>query len=310
MNQAEKLVVIIGPTSVGKTGVGIELAKRHQGEVISGDSMQIYRGLDIGTAKATEAEMDGVVHHLIDILDVREDFSAAMFKELSAPIISRLNQNGQLPIVVGGTGLYIQSLIDNYNFVSTAGSDAFRAEMQQVMDREGSAGLYRQLCDIDPDSAVKIHPNDQKRIIRALEVFHLTAGNKLSESGKGISPYNLLYIGLTMDRKTLYENINKRVDIMIDKGLVEEARYLYELNLPADTRAMQSIGYKELFPYFQGEMSLDACVEILKQSTRRFAKRQLTWFRRDPRILWFEVDQMDRQQLLQKIDLAIAGKFY
>lgn len=310
MNQAEKLVVIIGPTSVGKTGVGIELAKCHQGEVISGDSMQIYRGLDIGTAKATEAEMDGVVHHLIDILDVREDFSAAMFKELSAPIISRLNQNGQLPIVVGGTGLYIQSLIDNYNFVPTAGSDAFRAEMQQVMDREGSAGLYRQLCDIDPDSAAKIHPNDQKRIIRALEVFHLTAGSKLSESGKGISPYNLLYIGLTMDRKTLYENINKRVDIMIDKGLVEEARYLYELNLPADTRAMQSIGYKELFPYFQGEMSLDACVEILKQSTRRFAKRQLTWFRRDPRILWFEVDQMDRQQLLQKIDLAIAGKFY
>lgn len=310
MNQAEKLVVIIGPTSVGKTGVGIELAKRHQGEVISGDSMQIYRGLDIGTAKATEAEMDGVVHHLIDILDVREDFSAAMFKELSAPIISRLNQNGQLPIVVGGTGLYIQSLIDNYNFVPTAGSDAFRAEMQQVMDREGSAGLYRQLCDIDPDSAAKIHPNDQKRIIRALEVFHLTAGSKLSESGKGISPYNLLYIGLTMDRKTLYENINKRVDIMIDKGLVEEARYLYELNLPADTRAMQSIGYKELFPYFQGEMSLDACVEILKQSTRRFAKRQLTWFRRDPRILWFEIDQMDRQQLLQKIDLAIAGKFY
>lgn len=309
MEVKNKLIVIVGPTAVGKSKLGIVLAKNHNGEIISGDSMQVYKGLDIGTAKVTEEEMDGIKHHMLDILDPREDFSSAKFKSYAEPIIHNINQQNKLPIVVGGTGLYIQSLIDNYSFITIESSDEFREEKYRFVEQYGSEALYKELQCIDPIAANKIHANDTKRVVRALEVYHLT-NKKISDvSNKEISPYQLLYIGLNMDRKTLYDNINKRVDIMIEKGLIEEVKVVMELNLPADSTAMQGIGYKELIPYLRNEMSLDECIEILKRNTRRFAKRQLTWFRRDERIQWFEVDQIEWTTIIEKIDKMIAGKF-
>jgi tRNA dimethylallyltransferase len=310
MMQLQNLIVIVGPTAVGKSSLGIEIAQKYNGEIISGDSMQVYRHLDIGTAKITKDEMNGIAHHMIDILSVTEDFSTAKFKDRAIPIIECINNNNKLPIIVGGTGLYIQSLIDNYNFISIDSSQEFREEKQQQLEKYGNEALYNELILVDSLAAQKIHPNDSKRIIRALEVFHITNGEKLSSiSNKSASPYNLMFIGLTMDRGKLYEIINNRVDTMIEKGLIQEVEQLWELGLPKDSTAMQGIGYKELFPYITGEKQLEECVELLKRNTRRFAKRQLTWFRRDLRIEWFQVDQMDKLSLLEKIDKIIAGKF-
>jgi len=310
MMQLQNLIVIVGPTAVGKSSLGIEIAQKYNGEIISGDSMQVYRHLDIGTAKITKDEMNGIAHHMIDILSVTEDFSTAKFKDRAIPIIECINNNNKLPIIVGGTGLYIQSLVDNYNFISIDSSQEFREEKQQQLEKYGNEALYNELILVDSLAAQKIHPNDSKRIIRALEVFHITNGEKLSSiSNKSASPYNLMFIGLTMDRGKLYEIINNRVDTMIEKGLIQEVEQLWELGLPKDSTAMQGIGYKELFPYITGEKQLEECVELLKRNTRRFAKRQLTWFRRDLRIEWFQVDQMDKLSLLEKIDKIIAGKF-
>ncbi|OEF96006.1 tRNA (adenosine(37)-N6)-dimethylallyltransferase MiaA [Desulfuribacillus alkaliarsenatis] len=309
MEKLDNLIVIIGPTAVGKSQLGIDIAKRHNGEIISGDSMQVYKNLDIGTAKVTVNEMDGIPHHMLDILEPDEDFSAAKFKSYAAPIIKDINSRNKLPIIVGGTGLYIQSLIDDYNFIDIEGSEKFREEKQLFVEQYGSELLYKELVQIDSNAAAKIHSNDVKRIIRALEVYHLT-NKKISElSKKGESPYNLIYIGLEMNRKDLYERINLRVDSMVDKGLIEEVKYLSNLHLPKDSTAMQAIGYKELFPFIRNEMSLDECIEILKRNTRRFAKRQLTWFKRDPRICWYDVGNNNWSTLLQKIDNLIAGKF-
>jgi len=310
MMQLQNLIVIVGPTAVGKSSLGIEIAQKYDGEIISGDSMQVYRHLDIGTAKITKDEMNGIKHHMIDILDVTEDFSVAKFKDRAIHIIQSINYNNKLPIIVGGTGLYIQSLIDNYSFIPIESSQEFRQEKQQQLQEHGNEALYNELVMIDSLAAEKIHPNDSKRIIRALEVFYITKGKKLSSiSNKTASPYNLLFIGLTMDRGKLYEIINNRVDMMIEKGLIQEVEQLWKLGLPKDSTAMQGIGYKELFPYITGENQLEECVELLKRNTRRFAKRQLTWFRRDPRIEWFHVDQMNKSSLLEKIDKIIAGKF-
>ncbi|WP_141709313.1 tRNA (adenosine(37)-N6)-dimethylallyltransferase MiaA [Desulfuribacillus stibiiarsenatis] len=306
----DNLLVIIGPTAVGKSKLGVEIARKHYGEIISGDSMQVYKECNIGTAKVSIDEMQGIPHHLIDVIDPREDFSVARFKEMVPPIISDIHKRGKLPCLVGGTGLYVQSLIDDYGFTDVQRSDIYRGELELVMQEKGERVLFEMLQVQDPESAIKIHPNDTKRIMRALEVYHLTDGKKLSSlAHKKESPYNLLYIGLNMERSKLYQIINQRVDIMIQKGLVEEVRFLLNNGISETSNAMQGIGYKEIIPYIKGEIGLEECVETLKMNTRRFAKRQLTWFRRDPRIQWFHVDEMDWSTIVEKIDVLIAGKF-
>ncbi len=302
----EKLVVIVGPTAVGKTKLGIELAKRLNGEVISGDSMQIYKGMDIGTAKVKSEEMDGVVHHLIDIKEPTESFSVAEFQSLVKPLITKLNQNGKLPILVGGTGLYISSVIYDYHFPDVPSDLNYRAEMEKFVEVHGVNTLHEMLREIDPISYDSIHPNNYRRVIRALEVYHVT--NKTIHDFQGeqsnISCYDVTIVGLTMERSTLYERINKRVDLMVEEGLIYEAQRLYELGV-RDCQSVQAIGYKEIYDYIEGRVSEEEAILNLKQNSRRYAKRQLTWFRNKMEIHWFEITEENFQEKFKEIHQLI-----
>lgn len=307
----ENLIVIIGPTAVGKTALGIKLAQKYNTEIISGDSMQVYRDLNIGTAKVTVEESQGIKHHLIDILDIDQKFSAADFQNQAKKIISKINAKGKIPIIVGGTGLYIESLIDNFNFLEVKEDPIYRQSLWNRLEKFGSELLHRELVEIDAKAANNIHPNDHKKLIRALEVHHLSQGyNKSSLSKKSQSNYNLLYLGLKKDRNQLYQTINKRVDQMIEGGLLDEAKYLLAANLDPETNSMLAIGYKELFPYLKGELELEACVDILKRNSRRFAKRQMTWFKRDERIIWLDRGQLSESEIIQKAEELINDKFF
>lgn len=287
-----KLIAIVGPTAVGKTAVAIELAKHIGGEIVSADSMLIYKGMDIGTAKPTEKERQGIPHHLIDIVEPWESFSVAEYQALAEKAIAGVAARGKWPILAGGTGLYVQSVIDPYDFTEIVTQPEFRQEMNLRVEREGSIALHRELAAVDPIAAAKIHPNDPRRIIRALEVFHFT-GRPISsywELHKKLPPkYDLLYIGLTMERSALYRRVERRVDQMIAQGLVEEVKSLLDAGVAPGSTAMQGLGYKEIVQYLQGQVDLETAVYILKRDTRHFAKRQLTWFRRDRRINWLEV---------------------
>ncbi|MEW6726954.1 tRNA (adenosine(37)-N6)-dimethylallyltransferase MiaA [Desulforudis sp. 1088] len=285
------LLVITGPTATGKTSAGIEAALRLNGEIVSADSMMVYRGMDVGTAKPTAAEMKGVPHHLIDVVDPDEDFSVACYQELAEKHIQEISARGKLPILVGGTGLYVRAVLDHYHFV--VGPDrALRRELQDAARARGVAWLHGQLAGVDPVSAQRLHPNNVRRVIRALEVYYRT-GRPLSSfqdrDHKTDPKYRTLVFGLICDRDEMYRRIEKRVDEMLAAGLVEEVRRLinrgYERNLPS----MKGLGYKEIAAYLAGETGLDEAVETLKRNTRRFAKRQLTWFRRDERIIWLDV---------------------
>ena len=295
------VLAVVGPTASGKTALSVELALRLHGEIISADSMQVYKHMDIATAKPTEDEKKGVPHHLMDFLDPTEEFSVARFCSLAKPLIAAISDRGKLPIIAGGTGLYVDSLLGNVDFAVTETDPNLRAELQRELDEKGIDCMLESIRAFDPDSADRLAAGrNPKRILRCIEVYRSTgmtqtALNALQTASE--SPYAAVKLGLTArDREYLYERINRRVDLMLDLGLLDEARAFYASS--CGTTANAAIGYKELLPYLEGRLSLDECVENLKRSTRRYAKRQLTWFRHDPDIHWFEIDCMSFDEIL------------
>jgi tRNA dimethylallyltransferase len=310
LDSKQKLLVIIGPTAVGKTKLSIEMAKRFNGEIISGDSMQIYRAMDIGTAKIQEEEMEGIPHHLIDIRDPDESFSVAEFQQLVRAKITEIAEKGKLPIIVGGTGLYIQSVIYDYQFSDAAADEAFRLELEERAKEIGNDALYQELVKLDPQSAEQIHPNNVRRVIRALEIYHCT-GKTMSEYQKEQTPdllYQTALVGLTMERELLYNRINERVDIMVKEGLLKEVKGLFQQGL-RDCQSIQAIGYKEIYEYLDGKITLEEAVENLKQNSRRYAKRQLTWFRNKMHVQWFDMtDVQNFHKKITEISQFVEGK--
>lgn len=280
------IVVVCGATASGKTRLAIDLAKRFNGEVVSADSMQIYKKLDIASAKPTEEEKDGVVHHLMDFLSPTEPFSVADYVPMAREVIADIHKRGKLPIICGGTGLYINSLVDNIEFDDTGSDPEFREEMKALAMEKGNGFVLEKLREVDPESAERLHENNLSRIIRALEVYHIsgkTMTQVQEESRRNPSPYEPCMMMIDYeDREILYERIDRRVDIMLESGLLEEAREFFTHD--DYVTAAQAIGYKELKPYFDGEAELSECIEKLKRETRRYAKRQMTWFRKDMRI--------------------------
>ena len=308
-----KVLAVAGPTASGKTWLGVELAKIYGGEVISADSMQIYKGMDIASAKPTAEEMQGIPHHLIDFLDRDVTFSVADYVKLANEKIEEVLSRGRLPIIVGGTGLYIDSLLENVKFSEGGSDEAYREELYGFARSEGNEALHARLVQADAEAAESIHPNNLVRVVRALEVCHVT-GKKFSElkaeSRLAESPYNSMIFGLNYhDRQKLYDRINLRVDIMAENGLVNEARELWEQS--GMKTAANAIGYKELIPFFEKTMTLDECIDKIKQETRRYAKRQLTWFRKNERIEWLFLDEFTKKtEILEKCKKAIAKNFY
>ncbi|WP_059105245.1 tRNA (adenosine(37)-N6)-dimethylallyltransferase MiaA [Shouchella shacheensis] len=296
----EQLIALVGPTAVGKTEIGIRLARELDGEVVSGDSMQIYKGMDIGTAKVMAEEMNGVPHHMIDIKEPEEPFTVADFQQAATSAIARIHEQGKLPILVGGTGLYVQAVTHEFDFAESESDETFRAEMEAFVSEYGEKALHQELALSDPAAGEAIHANNVRRVIRALEVMHVS-GKRFSEqeSTQPLPRYDVTMIGLTMERGRLYERINRRVDLMMEAGLEKEVRCLFENDVGG--QAIQAIGYKELYAHFRGECSLDEAVDRLKQNSRRYAKRQLTWFRNRTNTTWFDVGESDRQTVFQKI---------
>ena len=293
---AEKIIVVAGPTASGKTRLGIALAQELGGEIVSADSMQIYRRMDIGTAKATAAEQAAVPHHMIDVAEPWENYSVARYVEEASRCCEDIISRGKLPVVVGGTGLYITSLLSGMAFAPEKTDPAIRARLQARADTEGGAALYAELQRIDPDYAAQVHPNNLPRVIRALELFEAT-GRRMSdqrrEARPAEAPYHALCLCLTCrDRAALYSRIDRRVDEMVENGVLDEARQVYDYR-DAYRTAAQAIGYKEFFPYFEGTANLTECTERLKQATRNYAKRQLTWFRRQNDAVWLYLDEED-----------------
>lgn len=289
------LPVIVGPTASGKTALAVECALALDGEVISADSMQIYKGMSIATAKPTEQEMKGVPHHLIDFLEVTEKYSVADYVKDANDAVDEIIGRGKTPLLVGGTGLYIDSLVQNIQFSEEDTDGGIRARLEAEIEQEGADALLKRLSEIDPETASRLHENNKKRIIRALEVYELT-GKTFSElqalSKSKPSRFDAHYIGINFrDRQKLYDRIDRRVDLMLTDGLLEEAKAYYSLS--EKTTASQAIGYKELKPYFDGEITLEGAVENLKLATRHYAKRQLTWFNRNKEIKWFYPDEYE-----------------
>jgi len=297
-----KVIAIVGPTAVGKTSLSIELAKKFNGEIISGDSMQVYRGLDIGTAKVTQTEMEGIPHHLIDVRDIDQQYSAADFQQAARKAIEDITQRGKMPIIVGGTGLYIQSLLWDYKLGSEGGPEdgALREKYDFYAEENGNQALWQKLQSVDPLAAEKIHHNNRKKMIRALEVFELTGHSILEPKEQPKELYDSFLIGLNTDRALLYQRINQRVDIMVEQGLIAEAKILAET---PEVQAAQGIGYKELFPYLSGDISLATAIEEIKLRSRRYAKRQLTWFRNRMTVQWYDLVQHPDE--MQEIEMTI-----
>lgn len=298
-----KVVVVCGPTASGKTRLAADIAEKHDGEVVSADSMQIYKGMDIATAAPTEEEMHGVVHHLIGFFQPTESFSVADYVLLAREAIADIHSRGKLPVICGGTGLYIDSLVENIVFDDTAQDMEYRETLRALAEKEGNGVLLEMLREIDPQSAERLHENNRSRIIRALEVYKISGKTmtRLREESRAVpSEYDACFIGLNYsDREQLYERINLRVDRMIENGLLEEARgYYSQGECPTSS---QAIGYKELKPYLDGQKSLDECVEHLKQETRRYAKRQLTWFRRNKAVNWINIEKNMQYDEILKI---------
>lgn len=290
----EKVLVIVGPTAVGKTALSVELAKKFNGEIISGDSLQIYKKLDIGTAKISTSEMSGIPHHLIDVIEPTDNYSVADFQKAGRQLITEITERGHLPIIAGGTGLYIQSLLYDYQLGAKeeVASDV-RKKYEELAGKIGKKQLWEYLKEKDPLAAEKIHWNNQRKVIRALEVFEVTGYSIMTPKEKPQCLYEYCMIGLDTDRKLLYQRIDQRVDQMIAAGLVDEARFVYSLG---EIQASQGIGYKELYPYFKGEITLEEAVEQIKQNSRRYAKRQLTWFRNRLKAQWFDLLEQPKQQ--------------
>lgn len=307
----KKILVIGGPTAVGKTELSIDLAKRLNGEIISADSMQIYKYMDIGSAKVSKGEMNGVVHHLIDVVDPSINFSVVDYKEQGEKAIKEIISRGKLPIIVGGTGLYINSLTCNMNFTKAEKDEEYRKELDKLANEHGNNYIHEMLKEIDPISYNEIHANNRKRVIRALEVYKLT-GNPFSSYNAGEdfykSEYDVHYYVLTMDREKLYERINLRVDIMMEKGLLEECIKLKKMGYTSSMQSMQGIGYKEILYYLEGNVKLQEAINMIKQGSRNYAKRQLTWFRRDKRVTFLDKDKLSYVEILEKVIGDIGNK--
>lgn len=306
------LLVLVGPTAVGKTALSLDIARTFDCEIISGDSMQVYRGMDIGTAKATPEERARVRHHLIDIRDPDEPFSVSDWQREAREAIADIHARGKLPFVVGGTGLYIESLCYGYAFHEGGRDPAFRERMRAYVAAFGNEALHRKLAEVDPPAAERLHPNDVRRIIRALEVYEQTGRTQTEHHAAQTreSPYRLCLIGLAMERHKLYARIGERVDAMIRQGLVEEVKRLLACGFDDTMTAMQGLGYKEIAAHLRGELTLEEAADVLKRNTRRFAKRQLSWFRRMADIHWVDVtDSQKKAEHLRTINAIIAGKF-
>ena len=304
-SQKPKIIVICGATGIGKTSVGIELAQKFGGEIISADSMQIYRYMDIGTAKPTPAELAQVQHHMIDIVDPDEDFDAVQFSRQARGRIAEIAKHGRVPFIVGGTGLYIKALLHGL-FQSKPVDPIIRNRLKKEAEKNGSQSFHERLQQVDPDTAGRLHPNDSYRILRALETIEST-GKSISElhqeHGFEDDPYMALKIGLQMDRRKLYERIDKRVDLMIEEGLVEEVKKLLGMGYTADLKSMQSIGYRHVTEFLQKNMPWDECIRTLKRDTRRFAKRQFTWFGADQQIQWYQPGQLN--EMIQQTEVFL-----
>ena len=302
MNEKKiEVVAIVGPTASGKTALSIKMAKAFDGEIINGDSMQIYKGLDIGTAKITEDEMEGIPHHLLDIKEPTESFSVAEYQSLVREKIAEIQSRGKLPIIVGGTGLYVQAVLYDFQFTKEEVDEEARKKYYDELAAIGPDAMHAKLMSLDPETAKTIHPNNTRRVIRALEMVELHGVSKASEEHNrgNIALYHHLIIGLDMDREKLYERINLRVDLMMEKGLLEEVKGLYERGI-RDVQSVQAIGYKELYAYLDGKLTLPDAIEQLKQNSRRYAKRQLTYFRNKMDVEWIgnEWDKIEKYSKL------------
>lgn len=297
------LVVLTGPTAAGKTELSIQLAKKINGEIISADSMQVYRRMDIGSAKITKKEMQGVPHYLIDVLEPVEEFNVVVFQKMAKAAMEEIYARQHIPLIVGGTGFYIQAILNDISFTETKTDESYRKNLEQMALEQGAKWLHDQLKSVDAKAAEEIHPNNIKRVIRALE-FYKETGNKISEHNeaerKKQSQYNFAYFVLNMDRKKLYDRIDFRVDQMLEQGLIDEVKKLQAEGCHEDMVSMQGLGYKEILAYLQGKCTLEEAIYILKRDTRHFAKRQLTWFRRERDVCWIEKEafQYDEKKML------------
>jgi len=290
------IVVLTGPTAVGKTELSIQLAKVIGGEIISADSMQVYKHMDVGSAKITPEEMDGVRHYLVDELEPFDEFHVVKFQEYAQKYLNEIYAHGKIPIIAGGTGFYIQALLNDIDFTEQESDSAYRKELEALAEEHGNQYLHDRLKEVDPESAEAIHPNNRKRVIRALEFFQETGGKISEHNAKEqmrTSPYNFAYFVLNDERSHLYKRIDARVDKMIEDGLEAEVRRLKEMGCTKDMVAMQGIGYKEMLSYLDGSYSLEEAVYIIKRETRHFAKRQITWFKRERDVIWLNKNEFD-----------------
>lgn len=299
------LLILTGPTGIGKTEISLDIAEKFNCEIISADSMQIYKGMDIGTAKLNLCSTN-IQHHLIDIVNPDEEFSVSMFQDKCKKTISDIQEKNKLPFIVGGTGLYINSIVYNLNFQNTSKDLEYRNYLESLAETNGLDSLYEQLVKTDKDLAETIDKNNKNRIIRALEILKSSKSKEVSRFREENSEYNLLYIGLNMERENLYKKINERVEQMIDNGLVQETKKLLDLGYSRDLNSFKAIGYREIISYLYNEITLDEAIELIKKNSRHYAKRQLTWFRRDKRIIWFDREDEDLEYKLMKL---IGEKF-
>lgn len=303
MNESkrERLIAVLGPTASGKTALSIALAKRLGTEIISGDSMLVYRGFDIGSAKPDAAERCGIRHWLLDILPPDAEFNVTDFQTEASKIITGLNEKGLIPVLAGGTGLYAKALLEGYDFNSFSGDEEYRVSLERLAEEHGKEYVHAMLEQVDPETAARLHVNDFRRVVRALEVWHLGREKISQKKEEGRLLYDAFVIGLRWERAVLYERINRRVDLMMEQGLVNEVRQLMAAGVSRTAQAMKGIGYKETAAYLDGECSLDEAVYEIKKATRHFAKRQLTWYRKMPYIHWFDADGKTTEELLQEI---------
>lgn len=297
----ERLIAVLGPTASGKTALSVALAKRLGTEIISGDSMLVYRGFDIGSAKPDAAERCGIRHWLLDILPPDAEFNVTDFQTEASKIITGLNEKGLIPVLAGGTGLYAKALLEGYDFNSFSGDEEYRVSLERLAEEHGKEYVHAMLEKVDPETAARLHVNDFRRVVRALEVWHLGREKISQKKEEGRLLYDAFVIGLRWERAVLYERINHRVDLMMEQGLVNEVRHLMAAGVSRTAQAMKGIGYKETAAYLDGECSLDEAVYEIKKATRHFAKRQLTWYRKMPYIHWFDADGKTTEELLQEI---------
>ena len=312
-NDKQSLIIIAGPTAVGKTALSIKLAKSINASIISADSMQVYKHMDIGSAKVTKDEMQGIKHYLIDVLEPEEEFNIATFTQFAKNDIEYIKNDGKIPIIAGGTGFYIQALLYDINFDDDANkSDEIRDRLENLITTKGNEFVHNMLKEVDEKAADEIHPNNVKRVIRALEYHYLT-GEKISKHNETErikeSPYNFKYFVINEERALLYKNIDKRVDIMIENGLVDEVKALKERGLTKDNISMQGLGYKEILSYLNNDISLEEAVYIIKRDTRHFAKRQLTWFKREKDVIWINKEDFsfDNNKIIEFMKEQLKG---